>query len=398
MAVGEGEEPLPVQAPQAVLAGVLASDPSSAAWRRLGGVTVVGFASFRGGVAAATRVAPIRPMRATFTVLVLTLPLAAQAEPSPVVLGVAPHAYTWVPGFARLENGKELGNTHGCLVVTKAGTILANTDTEHAVIEFRADGAILATWGKEFHGGLHGMCLREEEGKEVLYLAHTRRHEVVKTTRDGTVLWTLGWPEASGIYAKETEFNPTAVAVGPDGRIFVADGYGKSWVHLYDKDRKYQTSFGGPGNSPGKMQTPHGLWLDGRGKEPLLLVCDRENHRLQWFTMEGEFVRSLDQELRRPCNVAPLPGGGLAVADLVGRITLFDGKDKLIAHLGDNPVPERRAQNGVPREQWKDGEFLSPHGICVDAVGAIYVLDWNFLGRISKLEPVSMPPAANSAK
>ncbi len=312
-----------------------------------------------------------------------------------MTLGTGAHTYTWVADWGRLADGKELGNTHGCLAVDKDGNVLANTDTEHAVIVFAPDGRVLRTWGKDFHGGLHGMCLRVEDGQEVLYLAHTRRHDVVKTTMDGKVLWTIGWPQASGVYEHEGQFNPTAVAVGPDGRVFVADGYGKSWVHVFGADRKYVTSFGGPGSSAGKMQTPHGLWLDTRGKEPLLLVCDRENHRLQWFTLDGEHVRSMDKELRRPCNVAPLPDGGLAVADLAGRVTILDRDDKPVCHLGDNPDEALRAQNGVPRASWKDGEFLSPHGICVDRTGAIYVADWNFLGRISKLLPVpAAPPAA----
>ncbi len=335
--------------------------------------------------------------RLTFSVLAAALaaPIAAQDGP---VLGSGDHTYRWVAGWARTADGKELGNTHGCMVVDRQGRVLANTDTEHAVVAFGQDGKTVARWGKEFRGGLHGMCLRVEDGKEVLYLAHTGRHEVVKTTIDGKVLWTIGWPKESGCYEQEGQYRPTAVAVAPDGRIFASDGYGQSFVHVYDKDRKYLKSFGGRGKEPGKMRTPHGLWLDDRGDEPLLLVCDRENHRLQWFTLDGEFVRKMDHDLRRPCNVYPLPGGGLVVADLVGRITILGKDDEPVVHLGDNPDPKKRAKNRIPREQWQDGEFLSPHSVCADAAGNIYVMDWNYLGRITKLEKIKGAGKAGSGK
>lgn len=303
--------------------------------------------------------------------------------------------YSWDGAWGQKFDGKdfghdkpgevELGNTHGCMVVRKDGHILVNTDAKHAVVVFSPEGKIVETWGEEFRGGLHGMCLREEEGKEVLYLAHTRRHEVVKTTIDGKVLWTIGWPKESGAYKNEGQYRPTAVAVAPDGRIFVGDGYGQSWVHVYDKDRKYLKSFGGRGTNDGKMRTPHGLFMDTRGEEPLLLVCDRENHRLQWFTLDGEFVRKMDKGLRRPCNVWPTDNGGWVIADLAGRISFLDKKDQVIGHVGDNANPKLRATNGVKRDLWNDGEFISPHSVCVDKQGDVYVMDWNFLGRISKL-------------
>jgi hypothetical protein len=308
---------------------------------------------------------------------------------------VGANSYRWDSQWGRQFDGKdlgrqatgevELGNTHGCMVVRKDGNILVNTDTDQAVVIFSPEGKVVGAWGKEFRGGLHGMCLREEEGKEVLYLTHTRRHEVVKTTIEGQVLWTIGWPKESGVYKNEGQYNPTAVAVAPDGRIFVGDGYGLSWVHVYDKDRKYIKSFGGRGKQDGKMRTPHGLFMDMRGEKPLLLVCDRENHRLQWFTLDGEYVRKMDKDLRRPCNVWPTANGGWVVADLAGRITFLNRSDEVIGHVGDNANPKLRATNGVKRELWKDGEFISPHSVCVDKKGDVYVMDWNFLGRISKL-------------
>ncbi|MCA8951692.1 MAG: peptidase [Planctomycetes bacterium] len=315
-----------------------------------------------------------------------------------ILLGSGAHTYRWVTGWAHTADGEDLGNTHGCMVMDRAGNLLANTDTEQAVVIFGQDGAERGSWGESYKGGLHGMCHRVEDGEEMLYLAHTGRHEVVKTTLAGEVLWTIGWPKESGVYDDEGQFKPTAVAVAPDGRIYVGDGYGRSWIHVFDRDRKYVKSFGGPGKEDGKLRTPHGLWLDTRAKTPLLLVCDRENHRLQWFTLDGEFVRKMDQDLRRPCNVWPLAGGELAVADLVGRVTILGADDKPIVHLGDNPDPKKRAVNGVPREQWADGEFLSPHSVCADAAGNLYVMDWNFLGRITKLEKVAVARAGGDGK
>ena len=143
-------------------------------------------------------------------------------------------------------------------------------------------------------------------------------------------------------------------------------------------------SFAGPGGEAGKTRTPHGLSMDLRGDEPLLLVSDRENNRLQWFDLSGEAVRTLEGGLRRPCHT-DLFGDELVVAELAGRVSLFDGEGELIARLGDNPDPSLRANNGVPRERWAAGEFLAPHCVHFDAEGNVYVMDWNALGRISKL-------------
>ncbi|HEB51853.1 MAG TPA: hypothetical protein ENI87_01225, partial [bacterium] len=75
---------------------------------------------------------------------------------------IAGHRYEWDPRWGRPvaasalgrdgEGEVELGNTHGCIVLRNNGNLLANTDTEHAVIEFTPDGRIVSTWGKQFHG------------------------------------------------------------------------------------------------------------------------------------------------------------------------------------------------------------------------------------------------------
>jgi hypothetical protein len=316
--------------------------------------------------------------------------LVAQ-ERAPIRFQAGTHTYEWVRGWGALPNGKTLGNTHGCIVVDKQDRIYLCTDTEDAVVVYDRDGKRLHTFGKELAGGLHGLALVEENGTQFLLMAHIGRHQVLKATLAGEILWTLDYPKESGIYESAEQYNPTSVAPLPDGGFLVADGYGKSWIHRYDKDRKYLKSFGGPGSELGKLHTPHGIWLETRGSTPVILVADRENNRLQVFDLDGQAVREIkDLEhdlLRRPCHMHP-HADELVVADLAGRVTLLDKSLSLVAQLGDNPDPQKRARNDVLPPDWKDGEFISPHCANFDSLGNLYVTDWVSTGRITKLARV----------
>ncbi|MFT4542252.1 MAG: hypothetical protein ACI8W8_005139 [Rhodothermales bacterium] len=310
----------------------------------------------------------------------------APAEDGPR-MGSGTHQYEWDADWASLPEGMKLGNTHGCMVVDSKGRVFFNTDSEHAVVIIGADGKYESSWGKEWAGGLHGMALRKEGDQEFLYISHLGRHEVAKTTLDGEVLWTLGYPAESGKYENAGQYRPTGITSSPDGSIYVADGYGQNWVHQYDKDRKYVRSFGGRGNADGQFTTCHGIWLDERQETPTLLVADRENHRLQSFDLDGNLLGIHHGMLRRPCNIYA-NGDELVVADLAGRVSVLNGQNELITHLGDNPEAGQRARNDVGPELWKDGVFVSPHGACFDASGNIYVMDWLRWGRVSKLTRV----------
>src|SRR6058998_745077 len=164
--------------------------------------------------------------------------LAALADRGPI-LGTGRHRYEWVKGWGQLPDGMQYGNTHGCIAIDSAGHVLVNTDTEHAVIVFDPSGRFIKSWGKEFKGGAHGMALVKEGGQERLFLAHHGRHELVKTTLEGEVLMTLGYPEKAGVYKDASEYRPTSVAIGPGGDIYVSDGYGLSWIHQYDAKGEY---------------------------------------------------------------------------------------------------------------------------------------------------------------
>jgi hypothetical protein len=121
----------------------------------------------------------------------------------------------------------------------------------------------------------------------------------------------------------------------------------------------------------------------------MVLVADRENHRLQWFTLEGKHVKTLDgtegELLRRPA-ILDQRGTDLVIGDLAGRVTILNKENKLVTHLGDNVDPKKRATNKIPPEQWVDGEFIAPHGVCWDQKGNLYVGEWMAVGRIVKLK------------
>jgi DNA-binding beta-propeller fold protein YncE len=310
--------------------------------------------------------------------------LSAFANDSTIINGVT---WTAVPDWGQHDD-LTIGNTHGTIAISPTGRVHINTDADHGTLVHDPGGNLYGHIAERFPG-LHDMQLRIEHGTPYLYGAHLRGKQVVKLRLDGTHVWTLGVPMESGKYDDNPDaYNPTAVAVADDGRIYVADGYGRNWVHIFGPDLKYRKTFGGPGSDAGQFQTCHGMAIDASGSEPLLVICDRENRRLQRFTLDGAHVDTPVTGLRRPCGVAfwTSPSGEqlIAIAELEGRITLLDGNYKRLGVLGNNPDKSHWANNGVPKEAWKTGVTTAPHGLCFDADGNLYVQDWNGHGRVHK--------------
>jgi hypothetical protein len=134
-----------------------------------------------------------------------------------------------------------------------------------------------------------------------LYLCDTARGLVVKTTLDGDEVFTLGYPSEADVYrpnpdGSKKKYSPTNLAIAPNGDIYVGDGYGSSYINVYDKNGKYLKSFGGLGKEAGQLDCPHGIILDSRGGTPILLIADRGNNRIQSFNLAGRAPRFLQRD------------------------------------------------------------------------------------------------------
>ena len=141
--------------------------------------------------------------------------------------------------------------------------------------------------------------------------------------------------------------------------------------------------FGGKGAEEGKFNTCHGIALDTRGAKPLLLVCNRNNNRVEHWDLDGNFVKVIQKDLRMPAAVH-IRGEYAVFPELEGRVTVLNKDGSIAAQVGDNPDAKQRANYPLPQDQWKDGICNSPHGASMDKDGNLLVAEWSQFGHLHK--------------
>ena len=311
-----------------------------------------------------------------------------------VVIGEWEHQYECVHGWGQLPSHLHWETTHG-VTVDEAGFVYIKQQGDgrtamDTIVVFDPAGKFVRSFGKGIYPGGHGIDIRKEGGEEVLYLCDIYHREVIKTNLKGEQVWKRSYPKEAGVYKDVRGYRPTNVAFGPDGGFYVGDGYGSHYIHQYDKDANWVRTWGGEGVAPGKMRTPHGLWLDDRpGRTPSLVVADRANARLQYFTLDGKHLGFVNG-LLFPAHF-DIRGEVLLVPDLHARVSLFDRNNKVIVHLGDDPewikeVKKLKVRNEPNR--CPAGKFIHPHDACFDRDGNIFVVEWVPAGRVSFLRRV----------
>ncbi len=336
-----------------------------------------------------------RDFLATLATLTIAPRLSAARAPDPVIVGEGQHRYRFNDRWAKLPPQIQWGLTHGVVVdrnrhVHVFHTSRKESPSKDCVVVFDPQGNFVRSWGDQFFGGAHGFDLVVEDGREILYVTDLQQG-LFKMTLDGRVLWHVAKPD----WYKDKpdlKYRPSNVAVAPNGDVYLADGYGSYFIHHYTRDGRYVRTFAGPGEEAGRTQHPHGLFVDRRGPEPLLVVGENDPKgekpgRLQALTLDGQHRRFLPTPVRSPRHFDQ--HGKLAVIpDLDARVTLIDENYNTLANLGDGwtTKTEVRTLRTKTSDHFTPGKFVCPHDAAFDQDGSIFVAEWVAYGRLVKLE------------
>jgi hypothetical protein len=315
--------------------------------------------------------------------------LADEKQPK-LIVGSGSHRYECIHDWLVPPDGLVWGDTQGVAQDSKGNiyvthTVDRNSKIGDAIVVFDRKGKFLKSWGSRFRGGGHGIEIRKEGRNEYAYHCDTAHRQVVKTDIDGNMVWEKGVPQEPGVYKNNAPFVPTNIAFAPNGDFYVADGYGSNWIHHYNLKGEWIRTWGGTGTEDGKFHCCHGIWLDTRGADPLLVVTDRESKRIQFFDLEGKFVKSVTEGIRRPCYF-DIRGDMMVISDLNYVVQLFDKDNKVVELLGDGmALGELR---GHPHSDYVPGKFVHPHGGKFLKNGDILVAEWLPDGRLTLLRRV----------
>ena len=177
-------------------------------------------------------------------------------------------------------------------------------ETRNCLVVVDRTGQVIESWtqwDKLFEGGgsPHKIRISPYDPDKHVWVVNDGKHVIYKFTNDGKQLvMTIGETGVPGDDA--THFgSPQDLAFLPDGSILVADGLRNARIAKFDKNGKFVSSFGTRGNAPGQLSGVHGIAV---GKDGRIYVADRSNRRIQIFDESG---KSLDiwPNLRQPNDI-----------------------------------------------------------------------------------------------
>lgn len=277
-----------------------------------------------------------------------------------------PLPYRAVEGWAHLPKGWNFGEV-SAVDVDRNDNVWVFSDGPHPVIELDRNGKFLQAWPEFLGKKPHGLRVGPDGN---IWTVDLESHRVMKWTPDGRFIMLIGTgspaPDNNAKYA----FNrPANLNFGPQGDLFVADGYGNSRVVHYSKDGEYLGQWGTKGSGDGEFNLVHDIAFDSQGR---IYVADRLNQRVQIFDAQFRF-------LGKWTDLGTIQGlyyvkreDVLYMCDLNARVLKVNLDGKVLGTIGSFGK--------------SPGKIDVPHYIAVDSTGAVYVADFRNW-RIDKFVP-----------
>lgn len=228
---------------------------------------------------------------------------------------------------------------------------------EPSVLIFDRTGTPIGNWGTGLFAEPHGMSIAGDR----VYVTDRVDSVCLVFTLDGKpvrVLGERGVPSDTGSHESVVlpprsagPFNyPTELVRAESGDLFASDGYRNASIHRFSGLGELMKSWGKPGKSAaGEFHLPHSLAVI----QDRVYVCDRENSRIQVFTVEGDCIE-IWTDLVRPADIAVGPDGLVYVSE-----------------LGDDQQAPRVSVMTNGGEFVRRWESRSGHGIWVNSAGDV---------------------------
>jgi DNA-binding beta-propeller fold protein YncE len=274
-------------------------------------------------------------------------------------VGSGQYTYELIENWGTLPAGDTFGMV-SALAADSQNRIFAFQRKEPPMLIFDREGNLLETWGNGSFEFAHGIHI----ANDIVYVTDRNTSVCILYTLDGKPIQMLGrhgvhsdtgCENPGDLVPREAgPFNyPAEIVPSPSGDLYVADGYRNSRVHRFSAEGELKKSWGVPGkNAPNEFHLPHSLLVDGDN----VIVCDRENHRIQIFGLDGEFKEIWD-DINRPMDISMDSDGNYMVSEGQkdggsARISILDKKGGVLSRF------ETRG---------------SGHGSWIDSHGDIYL-------------------------
>ena len=281
-------------------------------------------------------------------------------------------------------------NCHEMVMDSQKRLIMITDEARNNILVFDKEGKVLDAWTLNLRSG-HGLSLDATGGKEHLILCDPSSGTVMKTTLDGKEVLRLPHAKDCGAYDAAMKYAPTEAVTAPNGDFYVADGYGSQFILHFDARGKFIRKFGDQSTqamNPGKFMQAHGVAMDLRGPEPLVLCTERVRNEFHWYSLDGIYLRTV--YLPGAFMSRPVINGDLLLSGVCfgmkpgdyrmwrerGFIIILDRENRVVsAPGGHEPVHDDKGQVALLLQN--EPVFRNVHDVCVDDAGDLYACQWN---------------------